>query len=80
MSELKVKKITGESISINNDSLNQFKNGFNGNLLFEDHSEYNESRNLWNDMINKKPALIIKCNNANDIQKSVQFAKLQNID
>jgi len=74
MSGLQVKKITGESVSINMDSLNQFKKGFNGNLLFENDSEYNESRNLWNEMIDKKPAIIIKCNNTSDIQKSVQFA------
>jgi FAD/FMN-containing dehydrogenase len=49
--------------------------GFEGRLIGPDDSDYDEARSLFNAMIDKRPALIARCANADDVAKAVTFAR-----
>ena len=49
--------------------------GFVGELIGPDDSNYDESRALFNAMIDKRPALIARCANEDDIVSLIRFAR-----
>ena len=48
---------------------------FAGELIGPDDTEYDTSRALFNAMIDKRPALIARCKNVNDIASVIRFAR-----
>lgn len=48
-----------------------------GELLGEGDAGYDEARRLWNGMIDRKPAVIARCADADDVVKAVMFAREQ---
>lgn len=60
-------------------SLALFKTKFSGDLLSQDHENYNAARSIWNGMIDKKPALIAQCINSHDVTLCVHFAIENNL-
>jgi len=48
---------------------------FNGDLVMSDHAQYDETRSIWNGMINKHPAVIARCMDAADVAECVRFAQ-----
>ena len=57
-----------------NPSLRTIQSDFQGHVYFPDHPNYEESRQLWNGMIDKRPAMICQCVSESDVQKVVRFA------
>ena len=49
--------------------------GFGGQLIGPDDSTYEEAREVYNAMIDKRPALIARCADADDVAKVVRFAR-----
>jgi hypothetical protein len=45
-----------------------------GRLLRPSDDDYDDARHVWNGMIDKRPALIARCADANDAQLAVRFA------
>ena len=46
-----------------------------GELLLPDHDRYEETRKVWNGMIDKRPALIARCAGVADVSAAVTFAR-----
>ena len=46
-----------------------------GKVLTAGDAEYDNARKVWNGMIDRKPAFIAQCTNADDISECVRFAK-----
>ncbi len=76
---MKIKKNTGEEVFIETSSIDEFKANFGGQLFTESDTNYNEVRQLWNGMHDKKPALIAQCSGAADVIASVNFARENNV-
>jgi len=49
-----------------------------GKVLNAGDAEYDNARKVWNGMIDRKPAFIAQCTNADDISECVRFAKKNN--
>jgi FAD/FMN-containing dehydrogenase len=49
--------------------------GFGGKLIHPDDPEYNEARQLFNGMIDRRPALIARCTSAADVALAVNLAR-----
>ena len=45
-----------------------------GGVITPDHPEYDAARRVWNGMIDRRPALIARCANADDVATAVRFA------
>ena len=50
-----------------------------GKILTAGDAEYDNARKVWNGMIDRKPALIAQCINADDIVECVHFARKNNL-
>jgi FAD/FMN-containing dehydrogenase len=48
---------------------------FAGELIGQDEAEYDEARNVYNGMIDRRPALIARCTDARDVASMVRFAR-----
>ena len=45
-----------------------------GEVIAQDHPEYEVARRVWNGMIDKRPAAIARCANAGDVATAVRYA------
>lgn len=55
--------------------IDDFKNGFGGDVILPADAEYEEARKIWNAMIDKRPAVIARCKSTEDVVKAVEFAR-----
>lgn len=59
--------------------LTDFKSHFGGEVLLPGDPGYDDTRQIWNAMIDRKPALIARCKSAGDIGRAVQFGREQKL-
>ncbi len=50
-----------------------------GSVLLPGHTEYDQARELWNGMIDKRPAAIAQCTSTADVVAAVNFAREQGL-
>ncbi|MEX2567724.1 MAG: FAD-binding oxidoreductase [Cyclobacteriaceae bacterium] len=53
----------------------ELRSTLNGTLILPDSENYDESRAIWNGMIDRKPASIVKCADVNDVVAAVNFGR-----
>jgi hypothetical protein len=53
----------------------EFDSGLRGELLRVGYDCYEGARHVWNGMIDRKPALIVRCSGVADVVASVNFAR-----
>src|SRR5437016_14101531 len=46
-----------------------------GELIREDATDYEGARRVWNEMIDRKPWMIVRCRNSQDAAQAVDFAR-----
>lgn len=56
-------------------SVSRFRDALRGELLTPSEPDYDEARQVWNAMIDKRPSLIARCSGEADVLRSVQFAR-----
>ncbi len=56
-------------------TLESFAANLRGDLIGPDHPSYDEARQLWNGMIDKRPALIARCTGTADVVAAIRAAK-----
>ncbi len=59
--------------------LEQFAAKIRGEIIYPDSAVYEESRKVYNGMIDKKPGLIVKCVDVADVIASVDFGRENNL-
>lgn len=57
------------------DVIEDFKSKLRGQTLQPDDPGYNEARQIWNAMIDRRPGMIVRCAGAADVRRSVAFAR-----
>src|SRR5205823_3472657 len=60
-------------------TIQDFKVSLRGRLLQPGDEGYDAARHLWNGMIDKHPALIVRCAGAADVIAAVRFARSQSL-
>lgn len=68
-----------KSVVIEETTLRSLQAQFSGELIRPGESAYEQSRKIWNGMIDRYPALIARCQNTKDVQAAVNFAREQNL-
>ena len=56
-------------------TINEFRARLRGKLLRPGDDEYNSARQVWNGMIDKHPALIVRCAEVSDVVNAIRFAR-----
>ncbi len=67
--------LDGSEIELEAAAINELGESLTGSILLSDHSEYDTARMLWNGMHDKRPALIVRCLEAQDVSHAVTFAR-----
>jgi len=55
--------------------IDQLRAGFRGDILLPEDPGYDDARKIWNAMIDRKPAMIAQCTQADDIPPVIDFAR-----
>jgi len=50
-----------------------------GEVFVSGQAGYDDARAVWNAMIDRKPGVIVKCKNADDVVRAVSYARNQNL-
>ena len=59
--------------------IDEFKTHFLGEVVLPDDANYDEVRQIWNAMIDRKPTLIARCTSPEDVVQAIQFGRMQNL-
>lgn len=59
--------------------IDEFKTHFRGEALLPGDAGYDEVRQIWNAMIDRRPALIARCVSTEDVVQAVGFARKHNL-
>lgn len=65
--------------SLQQGTIDTFKEQFAGSVFEPTDAGYNEARQIWNAMIDRKPALIAKCSSVEDVVSAVNFGRDQSL-
>ena len=75
MIEQQAVTMTGEPFVLEDATLQQFRASLRGELLRPSDAGYEAARQVWNGMIDKRPALIARCHGVADVIQAVNFAR-----
>ncbi|MES2564032.1 MAG: FAD-binding oxidoreductase [Pseudomonadota bacterium] len=72
---IKLAAMDGGTVNISPEALQSFKTVFRGAVLTPEDTAYEEVRKVWNAMIDRRPALIVRCTGTVDVVQAVRFAR-----
>lgn len=67
--------LDGAEIELERAAINELGDSLSGELLLSGHPQYDTARMIWNGMHDKRPALIARCEGAEDVSRAVTFAR-----
>jgi len=62
-------------VTISSSAIDAFKAGLRGPLLLPDTPDFDTARSIWNAMIDRYPAMILRCAGAADVRSGIAFAR-----
>jgi len=65
----------GQPLTLSDSAVAAFRKSLRGPVLLHGDAGYDDARRVWNVGIDRKPALIVRCKVADDVVKSVRFAR-----
>jgi FAD/FMN-containing dehydrogenase len=61
--------------NISKETIENLKSKLKGQIVLPSDSNYDEVREIWNAMIDRRPALIVRCAEADDVPDAISFAQ-----
>jgi FAD/FMN-containing dehydrogenase len=75
----KVKTLSGGEASIDGAMVQALSESLQGDVVTAESPSYDEVREIWNAMIDRRPGLIVRCAKAQDVVRAVNFARENNL-
>jgi FAD/FMN-containing dehydrogenase len=75
MADARVTTTAGGETVLKDATVAAFNSGLRGELLRPGHNSYEDARKVWNGMIDKRPALIVRCSGVGDVTDAIRFAR-----
>jgi FAD/FMN-containing dehydrogenase len=60
---------------VNDDAVHALRNHFHGRILRPSDGDYDAARSVWNAMIDRRPSLIARCADTDDVRAAVTLAR-----
>jgi len=76
---MKVKTLDGQELDLRQDVLDGLKMRLRGPMILPGDAGYDDARSIWNAMIDRKPALVVRCLGVADVIACVQFARANDL-
>jgi FAD/FMN-containing dehydrogenase len=73
------KTLEGKEIELSQDVLDGFKMRLKGPVFIAGDTGYDESRTVWNAMIDRRPAIVVRCLGVADVIACIRFAREHNL-
>ncbi|HLT92202.1 MAG TPA: FAD-binding oxidoreductase [Woeseiaceae bacterium] len=71
--------LDGREITLEKAAVRELGDSLSGPVMLSGHPQYDSARTIWNGMHDKRPALIARCLDANDVSQAVSFARDHNL-
>jgi FAD/FMN-containing dehydrogenase len=71
--------VSGETVRVDEDSVRRFQADFSGRIIRSFDPEYDAVRELWNGLIDRRPAVIARCGGVADVVAAIHFAHDQRL-
>ncbi len=75
MKDVSARTVDGREVTLKGSDLEALQEGLRGRVITAESAEYDAARRVWNAMIDRRPALIIRPAGAADILTAVRFAR-----
>jgi FAD/FMN-containing dehydrogenase len=75
MADLVAKTRDGAEAAVTAEEVSDLRAGLRGELLLPDDDGYDRARSIWNAMIDRRPALIVRAAGVADVMAAVNFAR-----
>jgi hypothetical protein len=75
MSEVRIATMDGAGTALSSSTVNALRGELRGLLIAPEDAGYDETRKVWNGMIDRRPALIARCGGLADVIAAVRFAR-----
>lgn len=75
--ELRLRTGSGGSAAIPAAALEALRRSLQGGLHLPGDPAYDQARQVWNGMIDRRPGLVLRCRDVADVQRGVRFAREQ---
>ncbi len=72
-------RISTKETALDEAAVDGFKTSFRGDLIRPNDPSYETARKVWNGMIDKHPAMIVRCTGVADVINAVNFARENNL-
>lgn len=76
---MRVKMLDGSEYDLSQAVLDELKLRLKGPVLVDGDAAFEESRTVWNAMIDRKPAFVVRCLGTADVLACVRFAREHNL-
>ena len=73
--ETRIRTLDGEARVLPPEAFQAFRAAFRGAILREGDAGYDETRQIWNAMIDRRPALIARCTGTADVVAAIAFVR-----
>lgn len=67
--------LDGEPREVSAPTRDRFLRGLDGDVLYPGDGEYVQATRIWNAMITKRPAMVVRARGAPDVQRTVEFCR-----
>jgi len=74
-----LKTLDGKEIELSAETLADFQLQLHGAVILPNEADYEESRTIWNGMIDRRPGLVARCVGVADVTACVNFARTHNL-
>lgn len=61
--------------TVEKEKIEALKSAISGQIVLPDDSRYDEVREIWNAMINRRPMIIVQCQDVDDVIRALAFAR-----
>jgi FAD/FMN-containing dehydrogenase len=70
-----IRGLNGESVGVPQEAIEALRSAVRGAVFLPGEDGYDVARTLWNGMVDRRPALIVRCAGAADVMKAVDLAR-----
>src|SRR5688500_9866744 len=78
-SVIRARTLSGDHVALESAVIDAFASRLAGRVLIESAAEYEQARRVWNGLIDKRPAVIVRCSGVADVVDSLRFARDRNL-
>jgi FAD/FMN-containing dehydrogenase len=68
------------SVALGEATTRELREALRGELVLPGEAAYDEARSVWNGMIDRRPALIVRCTGPSDVKAAIGFARSEGLD